>query len=429
MNAQTVRTGIFVSYSHQDKKAFKSLMDHLAPLQRDGHSVWTDQDIVPGQRWHDEISQALARAHVAILLVTPSFIASPYVSNYELPRLLEAAETEGLRIFWIPWDAATTSAIDRFQAAHPPAQPLATLGRAKRNQAMVAIVDKLRVALGSSTPLTALRTEDGETLRLSAGALPGRASNIYEGSGRLDGTPAVAAGHGDDANRSLPPLSTAKGSEAWATVARVRQEPDAEFSRALRAHSTERTLIVRRPTAAVTDVTTLVNTSRETQGSCRFGLFSDSPSQFKDLALCSSAEIGGVEFEPSISLLTMERGLKFIVEFGFKGHVVEPGARITLRYSARYPWSVALNDDYWVFPAEKMSADARLTFVVKFPVEPADISCYRITPDDRKEHVPVSGPVREHQEDPPEDLIVYRVAPEHASGNIFVMTWRLENEQ
>ena len=89
--------------------------------------IWTDQEISPGQLWHQEIENRLGTAQVAVLLVTPSFLSSSYASSHELPAVLTAAKSEGLRIFWIPIIASSykETEIAQFQAAHEPSTGLA----------------------------------------------------------------------------------------------------------------------------------------------------------------------------------------------------------------------------------------------------------------------------------------------------------------
>jgi hypothetical protein len=108
-----------------------------------------DRDIEPGDKWHDAIQEELDCAKVAVLLVSPDFLASSYITSNELPNMLRAAEGEGLKLFWIPVreSAYRHSPISEFQAAHPPQLPLKGLSSAKRDRAWVEIGDKLARSL------------------------------------------------------------------------------------------------------------------------------------------------------------------------------------------------------------------------------------------------------------------------------------------
>jgi internalin A len=80
---------VFISYSHEDKKLKDQLRKHLKVVER-FHSVvvWTDNEVLPGAKWRDEIEKAMTSSDVALLLVSASFLASEFIDNDEIPTLL-----------------------------------------------------------------------------------------------------------------------------------------------------------------------------------------------------------------------------------------------------------------------------------------------------------------------------------------------------
>lgn len=82
----------FVSYAHADQRLadpfLQRLTEHLAPSRRYAYTLWRDTEILGGERWHDAIQQALAACQLGLLLVSPAFLGSSYITQEELPRLL-----------------------------------------------------------------------------------------------------------------------------------------------------------------------------------------------------------------------------------------------------------------------------------------------------------------------------------------------------
>ena len=100
-----MRDQVFISCSHRDSRWLERLQIYLAPIERRGGiHRWDDTLIAPGHRWEREIEAALERTRVAILLVSAEFLASDFIARVELPRLLGAAENQGVLIIPVVLD-------------------------------------------------------------------------------------------------------------------------------------------------------------------------------------------------------------------------------------------------------------------------------------------------------------------------------------
>jgi len=148
------REQVFISYSHKDKVWLDKLQTMLKPMIRNQkNSVWDDTKIQAGAKWKEEIEQALARARVAVLMVSPDFLASDFIADHELPPLLDAALKEGVKIIWIPTSYCLydETEIGKYQAVHNPNQPLDTLDSADLNKALVKICKTIKTAVTESS--------------------------------------------------------------------------------------------------------------------------------------------------------------------------------------------------------------------------------------------------------------------------------------
>jgi hypothetical protein len=144
---------VFISYCHKDARWLKRLQVHLRPLEQKGLiDLWDDTKIATGNPWLRDLQQALESAAVAITLVSPDFLASDFITRYELPKLLSQARAGGTLI--IPLVVAPclfeASELSLFQAANDPKEPLVSLTVSRREQVFVHVGQIIRKRLAST---------------------------------------------------------------------------------------------------------------------------------------------------------------------------------------------------------------------------------------------------------------------------------------
>jgi len=162
MGKKVFRTGVFVSYSHADRAWLERLQIHLTPyLRGEKLELWDDTKIGSGAEWAAEIRAAMARARVAVLLVSPEFLASKYIAEVELPLIFKRVEND-LTVLWVPIrpSAYDATPLRNIQATHDPSKPLSTLSKAKQDEALVAISKQIAAAADVNAIANALRIID-----------------------------------------------------------------------------------------------------------------------------------------------------------------------------------------------------------------------------------------------------------------------------
>ena len=108
---------IFISYSRKDEDWKNRLQEQLEVLALDDHfSVWEDSQITPGDNWLAEIKRELNQAKVAVMLISASFLTSPFIRAKEIPILVQRREQDGMQLIplivkpcawqYVPWLSA-----------------------------------------------------------------------------------------------------------------------------------------------------------------------------------------------------------------------------------------------------------------------------------------------------------------------------------
>jgi TIR domain len=132
------KQGIFVSYSHKDRRWLERLQVHLKPLIRDLDIViWDDTKIKGGTKWKEEIKSAISNAKIVVLLISADFMASDFISTNELPPILANARNNGTIILPVILSTSWFSQdrnLSQFQAANRISKPLNLLPKAQQER-------------------------------------------------------------------------------------------------------------------------------------------------------------------------------------------------------------------------------------------------------------------------------------------------------
>lgn len=77
----------FVSYAHADDQYadpfMQSLLAMLKPSKTYEFELWRDTSILPGEDWRKEIDAALSKCGLGLVLVSPSFLGSDFITKEE----------------------------------------------------------------------------------------------------------------------------------------------------------------------------------------------------------------------------------------------------------------------------------------------------------------------------------------------------------
>jgi hypothetical protein len=111
---------VFVSYSREDEQWRRRFTEMLKPLVRERRlDVWSDDRMVTGYEWRPQLMAAIGRSRAALLLVSPSFLASDFIMEQELPALVEQG-TPLVPVLVRPCLWRTVPVLERVQWAHDP---------------------------------------------------------------------------------------------------------------------------------------------------------------------------------------------------------------------------------------------------------------------------------------------------------------------
>lgn len=138
---------IFISYSHADSAYFDRLITHLKVLKNYNGEFeeWSDRKILAGQKWKEEITKALKKANIAILLVSTDFLASDFIQRNELPPILKKAAEENTTILCLLVEPSLfeKTELGDFQAINDPKTTLSELEKSAQERIYLKLVEEI----------------------------------------------------------------------------------------------------------------------------------------------------------------------------------------------------------------------------------------------------------------------------------------------
>jgi hypothetical protein len=134
------RDNIFISYSQEDSSWLSEVKKHLSILEHKYKLViWDDTKIRIGSKWQEEIETAIKKCKIAILLVSHNFLASRFIAQKELPKILSATRSEEVTIINVIIDTCAFELSDLigFQCLNDPDRPLSEMRTSEVNKELV----------------------------------------------------------------------------------------------------------------------------------------------------------------------------------------------------------------------------------------------------------------------------------------------------
>lgn len=132
------RNIIFICYSHKDDRWRKRVETAIKTMMLEGIQVttWSDRKIKTGSQWQNNIFDILSKSKIAILLISNDFLASEFIKDKELPKILEKAKNEELTIMSIILSFCRYTEnqdLSKYQSLNPPDLPFNKLPRYKQD--------------------------------------------------------------------------------------------------------------------------------------------------------------------------------------------------------------------------------------------------------------------------------------------------------
>jgi hypothetical protein len=176
---------LFLSYSDKDRVLKDRMLLHLRILERFRDVEIVDMlDATPGDKWEQHVREEIGRADVALLFVSPDYLASDFITQVEFPQLLERHNKGQLVVIPVIARAAAWTqvpALRRLQAWPRDARPISEMNDVHLDRELADLAERISDLAGA---ISTRSIQTSPQLKTAGEAKP-NAKSSAEGAGEF----------------------------------------------------------------------------------------------------------------------------------------------------------------------------------------------------------------------------------------------------
>jgi len=174
---------VFISYSHKDEAWKDRLVTQLKVLEIEGfYQSWDDRKIEPGSDWFQQIETALNRARVVVMLISAHYLTSQFITDVEIPRILERRSVEGVVVLPVivsPCSWKKVQWLSSMQVMPKDGAELAAMNPHEIDRVLAAVAQKVCDFIGGGGSRTAPTGFDAAGAKVSLYKLPVTGDQLF----------------------------------------------------------------------------------------------------------------------------------------------------------------------------------------------------------------------------------------------------------
>jgi hypothetical protein len=227
----------------------------------------------------------------------------------------------------------------------------------------------------------------------------------------------------ETSREQLEQITTSQKTKLFESMERFKSLHGESKDKVFKPIAIKRTIMIEPPNAGLIVNESLINLSDKDQFELTRHVTTDAPTAKKTLGIKACVVRDNLETVAAVQVQPSTDGRVFGIRIGFKGYVVRVGKAIELRWECKFPGSVALDEDYWVFPLNFYEKRPdKLVVEALFLNVPDNLMFFAVT-DAGFQPLSIAGPEVRAQED--KSYFAYSASID-GPCDFYVLQWRNE---